>query len=319
LLDTVLAPGLRERPEHALTPGEPASHLAEAPRRLPKVRRERGVVEQDAEQGVVRAGALDGLREAVSGRRHPADRAGRVRIPQEHAERALAPLHAREECAGPSEHTLEILQHPALVVHERVENPPALLDRPENAIHPLGGRPRLGQGLLRLAGQPGRPRIGQHAVDSSHGLPELPERLSRVRERRPELPIIDESVKGPLPLLDLDRQAPERPDRLGDVGPSRACHDPGECRPQLRRELDQVAEQLCSLLGEACRIERLLGPELASLLEDRRGRAPERDVDDLVPEQPERLDPGHRVRPDAILNPPGDQKLDSHLGAAGLG
>ena len=222
LLDALLSPGLRERPEHALAPDEPPGHLTEASRRLAEVRRERRVLEQGAEHAVLGAGALDGLREPVGRRHHPAHGASRVRIPEEHAQRALAPLDAGEQRAGPREHALEILQDPPLVVHERVEDPPAFLDLAEDAVHPLRGRPRLGEGPLRLARQPGRPRIGEHAIDPAHGLADLPERLARVRERRPELPIVDEPVEDSLPPLDLGRETPERPHRLGGVGARRS-------------------------------------------------------------------------------------------------
>ena len=123
LLDALLAAGLRERPEHALAPGDPPGDLTETPRRLPEVPRQGRIHEQGAEDAVLGARAIDRLREPVGGRHHAADRASRVRIAEQHAERALAPLDPGEERAGPRERGLEILQDPPLVVDERVEGP----------------------------------------------------------------------------------------------------------------------------------------------------------------------------------------------------
>ena len=219
LLDAVLAAGLGERPEHPLPAGQPPRHLAEARAPSPEDRPPAvGSSSSTRSRLSSRAGPLDGLGEPVGRRHDSAHRPGRVRIPQEHAERAFAALDAAQERAGSAEHRLQVLQHPALVVDERVEKPPALLDLPEDAVDALRApsAPRPASAPPRPpARRPGdRPGHGRRAARSRRP---AAARLAGVGQRGSELPVIHESVEHALAALDLGRQAPERAQGLRDV------------------------------------------------------------------------------------------------------
>ena len=108
--------------------------------------------------------------------------------------------------------------------------------------------------------------------------------------------------------LDLVHDAPELVDELRAV---HGLHGPTQ-RHDERGDVPRGVRPLAEHAGEVGRLPRL---EHLARPERRRRRGADGDLDDLVAEEPLRLDPRHRVPADPIREPPGDGEIHPHLAA----